>query len=890
MANPKDKRARPRVPATPAPEPAVSVLDQLRDAEARGDIALHGDLPVSAASILNLGTVVQAVAKDVESRFRKLGGSSSLEILSRMTQSSLQDIQVNAGAAQLGTNMVSNTKSLGETLRDPEIAAVSDLFFAERSRIDDYATFEKIYEIVTFVKEAIQTYVDNIVSPDDMTKRDVGVFYEGADEAITEDLLAAVRKRCAKLISNYNLDDKAEKAIMQALVKGDYFMAVLNLRQELQLAIREDTIDVDAFSAAEPIRDKDVPKTDDADLRTLLRIAAHEATVERQAIEAAKAAVEGRKAPPPADVITEDTLAGNARAELAEYFSTLLEYNANAESPAMLAAAKAIEVSKDLEDNRWNRLKAAGEKKGDKRTMSERLGGVRGSVVKMIDPENVIKLYHDDVVFGYFFIEYASDVSDFGKKFSRDNTSIARSVDRQMLQGAQGASPGDIKERVIQKLFVKTLANKVGNADFITKNPHFAKDAFAILRRARQENRKVIVTYVAPDQMVHWTPDGAEGYGQSTMTGIKFLAKLYIGAMTNAFMRNSIRQPDKLVYYIDVGLDMDASNAVQNFIRTIKQKEVKFSNLKDITTTMRHVGEFHDLYIPTYNGERPVEIETINLSNQREVDSPFLEYLRKGMIAGMGVPAAFVGFSEEIAFARSLTMDNGRFLRRVIRHQKHTGRAYSRLLRLLYKNEYLDLEELVGDKKAAGLPGTDPLPDKKPKGPAVGVKAIGEAPDAEGQAVTTADAEDVEEIDPDLIIARFPSPATLNITNLADLSDATSRVAEFVTTTMMGDTTDPKARDEFRRLAVQDLMPGLDWEKFGKLKQKVESTQNAEKAKNPQPDAGFGGDQFGGDQFGGLGGEPAGAAPRAPFGGGPPKPAGPKKPPGAPGSPAGGPA
>jgi hypothetical protein len=33
----------------------------------------------------------------------------------------------------------------------------------------------------------------------------------------------------------------------------------------------------------------------------------------------------------------------------------------------------------------------------------------------------------------------------------------------------------------------------------------------------------------------------------------------------------------------------------------------------DITTTINQIGMGHDFYVPTYNGERPVEVETLNM-------------------------------------------------------------------------------------------------------------------------------------------------------------------------------------------------------------------------------------------------------------------------------------
>jgi acylphosphatase len=298
-----------------------------------------------------------------------------------------------------------------------------------------------------------------------------------------------------------------------------------------------------------------------------------------------------------------------------------------------------------------------------------------------------------------------------------------------------------------------------------------------------------------------------------------------------ALMRNSIRRPERLVWYIDVGVDNDGNNAVQNFIRTIKQREVKFSNLKDITTTINQIGEFHDFYVPTYNGERPVEVETLNMGGASEVDSPFLEYLRKAIIGGMGVPAAFVGYSEEVAFARSLTMDNGRFLRRVVRHQKHYGKAASKVYQILYRNEYISLDQLTGAAKQ-----TDPdekKPDEKDasegKSKAKGKAGQAKSADAAAEAENRMDSVEISQI-----FVRFPSPATLNLTNMSDAINQAQPVSDFLVETVAAGESD-ETKGAFKKRVMRELMPQVHWDRYEKMLE--EARVEAERKKvNPPSD------------------------------------------------------
>ena len=251
--------------------------------------------------------------------------------------------------------------------------------------------------------------------------------------------------------------------------------------------------------------------------------------------------------------------------------------------------------------------------------------------------------------------------------------------------------------------------------------------------------------------------------------------------------------------------------------------------------------------MPTYNGERPVEVETLNMGGASEVDSPFLEYLRKAIIGGMGVPAAFVGYSEEVAFARSLTMDNGRFLRRVVRHQKHYGKAMSQFLRMLWRNEYEDLEEITGGKKRT-----------------VDDKGKSEKIDVESQSEESKAKDALEELDIDVskIVIRYPSPATLNMTNLADAINQGQPVADFITETIASTEEEP-VKAELKKRVIQDLMPQIHWDKYTKMledakldgerKKAIESTDPA--GGSTDGAAAGGEDLAGGSEEDGAGGD-----------------------------------
>jgi hypothetical protein len=761
------------------------IEDNIKRAASAAEIAdekLTGASEIELDDTAATNDLVRNIARKINTVNTRLTGNNTLEILSRLKQDSLLSTPV----VQNGVPITDAQSDAGRTLKDAldkvEATMINELFQSEKGRLEDYQTYHQIKDLITQASEAIGVFTDNIISPDDFTKRDLNVFYEGDDD--NGELLKIVKKRCNDLITKYNLEDKCEDAITNSLTKGDFFIAAFNTRQELESILHEDVTKPSMLIEA-----VDVPSLDDPIVNQLVEYVRSECKENNTEFN-------------------ENDLS-NLRTEIATYLNSLMALNEDA-SKIVSNTSLSMDFAKDIPSRRNKKRSITDDKFVNNTKVSLAGSKIVGSVLKLIPPENVIKLYQDDVIFGYYFVELTGpDIADFARKGNMDQTAVVRAIDQNLSIRSLGGSSSFIqqgKEALISKLITKTLSAKLDSSKFLKDNEEFAADAYWILTRARRERKRATFTYVAPDQMIHFSPTGATGYGTSVLNGVKFMAKLYIGAMTNAFMRNSIRRPERLVWYIDTGMDNDGNNAVQNVIRTIKQREVKFSNLRDITTTINQIGEFHDFYIPTYNGERPVEVETLNMGAAAEVDSPFLEYLRKAIIGGMGVPAAFVGYSEEVAFARSLTMDNGRLLRRVVRLQKHYGKASTKLIQTLYRNEYLSLEEIYSGLKDDDI--DKPTGKNKEK---------------------TAEQLKEARIEIDKIVVRYPSPATLNMQNLADAINQGQPVSDFITETIaVGEDDDVKG--ELKKLILKDIMPQIHWDKYADFFEEAKRVVQKKKA------------------------------------------------------------
>jgi hypothetical protein len=112
-----------------------------------------------------------------------------------------------------------------------------------------------------------------------------------------------------------------------------------------------------------------------------------------------------------------------------------------------------------------------------------------------------------------------------------------------------------------------------------------------------------------------------------------------------------------LAFYIETDLDQDAEAVVQSFVRDSKTKEIKMESFnKDFNTVLNSIGCFSDYYIPVVDGNKNVEIDTLQGMNV-EMSNDFLEYLLNTLISGMGLPKEFLSYADQTEFARSLAIN-----------------------------------------------------------------------------------------------------------------------------------------------------------------------------------------------------------------------------------------
>jgi hypothetical protein len=669
-------------------------------------------------------------------------------------------------------------KAFKKYMSGKEVADISAMLSGESTRLVQYNNYRAIYFHIPEAAQALDTMKDNIMSPDDFTKLMFNVTYEN-------DLDARLRERVEEqvhdIIDKYEFEELADEIIEGSLLYGDQYVSVLSIDKELDFMLSDPLMAGRSTLNEGNVGNFDVEKVSvelnstDVEKSTMLTEAVSEAL--NLSKEDKERFDEEATAQFLASLVNERVKIGSKKEFLLERMSAE-DY-----------------TSRDIPKERKKRKKKSDADDNDPLY-------INGSTMNVMDPAKVVELKIDNTVYGYYYVqnidlssvpnagylgqstgrEILNPVNMGSNLIAVNNTKFTPSTNNFSMKGLS-----DAKVNIISKIFIDTIAKKV-NKDFIRHNKEFKDFIFNLVKQDYIIRKEVKLIYFAPDEVVAFKVP-------ALYRKITFFAKLYLAMLTNMLLIKMGRAHDKRIFYVDVGADANYEQAISRVIQDIKTKEFKMDSIGDINTILNlNPGMFDNYYIPTVNGEKPIEIDTL-AGMDIEMNNEFLEFLKTSMMSGMGIPRTLIDETIQTDFARTLSARNANFVRSVIKYQKRLTLPFTKLLRTLYINEH----KYSNDKESNILSVVD-------------LKSIH---------------------------ASFPSPASLNMTNLTDQIQVVDQNAEFIATNLVEP--DPTggsevAKGKLKSLIIQDLLPSINWEKYKMMKDEIDIEAVRSKVKQPQGD------------------------------------------------------
>lgn len=754
----------------------------------------------------------------------------------------------------------------------------------EYDRYQRYQDAAGVVELIPEMVTAYEIYKSSIVSPDSFTNRDPFL-----PEYLGQDTGNQINARMNSLISRYETDRHMQYAINESLKKGDSFLMILKLEKELRKVfaqlpdLKTEDMDFD-FDYSESYTDDGVPTADN--LRTMLLnqdslnedasmntniltetldsfAQSNNFNIDSALLESGAYGMEYNG--------QEFEAVYNEQQEFQNDFESIVSKQVRVLNPDDYAKIYAAEnmsdrdlekIAKNTISDRNNAKQASNEtqKKDNDETVLGPKESMYGSIVKSVPPEQVIKLWSNNMCHGYLVYEEdegylgrpgqdtptvysmgAPDIQSTGRLRQIMNRSSGRGRTSDNVSGR----PNNAKTNFLVDLFGSVLSKRVSKSRLMS-SPEYARFTQHMLDRFILRNKRVRVTYFEPDEIIHFAPnmDQEDGYGRSFTHSTIFYSKLLLALITNTLMWNIKLNREHNIWYIEVGQDEADEEAVHEFVASLKAKEITMQNLTSVSQTLADAGDHQDLLIPVTDGEKPVERESMQAgAGDRSIGNDEMrEYLIKAILTSVVVPPAIAGI-EDVEYARTLAMQNGRFLRKVLQYQGMYQEPCSKVYRMLYANEFMpsswkaQYSDAIGDINSY-------LARSDVKSFLSGIR--GAKPEEYTQDSNKTDRKDtsIDQIIFDLLHCRFNQPFQLILQNLSEGIRNFTEYAESLTPLFYGQS--PEDENEvatFKLELAKNLLPQIPWEEYDEimLRAKIDKTHKNLKKGDEEGGGGMGG-------------------------------------------------
>ena len=741
-------------------------------------------------------------------------GNSSEQVLSVMT-----DV-INGN--RRSNKRLSSAENLSRMEKSREL--INEVFRTQTDVTEDtertarYTDYRLIDKYIPEITDSLDVLRDSIMSPDDISKKSVLYSYIGELSTADRELFESNMR---KLFEKYDFETFISDKIRSTLLLGDGFTIVDKLSSTFTRYLNE------GDGGDEELKDDGNVLSESADIFASPKF--------RDRI---KAYYEKAKSLNEASFVTKGS-------DGKKYQVTSDMYVKNTEEEILKMINKNVKYIEDPMKALSDFTKYTGSTVSDKYTdkITKELN-INGVYFKDLNPDDVIKLEIDHICIGYIVINRTRGTADtiggFGSGGINSNYSMLGAITSALnpdmgnannnLQFNQASMSTDaftgnqnvlkdgntaLAYNTIVDMLVKGISEKIDNK-YIEKNEAFRDLLFGLVRMDYIISKEIDITFLEASQLDHVKIDSTMTYGVSRIASSMFPAKLYLALLLTNLMLKINQGRDRRVFYVDTDLDDDFEGNIEQIIKDVKSSEIptsSFGSTTSVSTVLNTVGSLENYYIPTIDGNRPFDIDVIS-GMQVDINDELMEKLLKSAIIGTGVPYNYIDATNEIDFARSLSMQNQGFVKKVVNYQQVFSRFFTKIIRKMYKYEF-------------GIDDIDETKNNKLKEIKIKNKKRGKKSKKDDDADSHSSMIDIEKIE---IV--FPEPVLLNVTTNNEQIEATNTTIEYITE-MYVDANDENADDIKRRfkkeLARSVYMKNLDWEAIDKAYDKMQEDSIEEK-------------------------------------------------------------
>ena len=603
-----------------------------------------------------IGTNTANIDKDIDSSFRSI---------EKYSVNSNKNIWVDAIKNLVGTVGAETPEAIIRGLQgNPQVQN-----YDQSGRVFRYAEYDSIVRKISYCQRALETLTDNILAPDDITKRSIQFLIDEIYQANPS--LTTTVARLKSIEKKISFDDKVKRIVKTTLKKGDNFIEVvcspkgqnsLTVIQEgVSLSFNNDIINIGS------VIEKDI------NYKVLKEDAKNDNDLEEKTLKT--------------KIQLEVTSFGGALSGMGSYVSGM---NVNRQtgraitSKALTNKPQSLDPRDDGNPDEPDKFKAKFDDDGNEISNPEGKNELKlkDIFIAIHDPKFIIRLETKrfKTCLGYLV-------------FPKLDPTLAQNA---ALLAAGNSTVDGLCSEIINQISTKL---KNSNDDIMISDD--MKQTILTYLAMIQNNEDLKVRYVPPDLMSHWriNVDVFDPYGESILECVNFDCRLLMALKTATTIKRLTYATDKRVIAVETGLPRDAKNSIEAVKEALSKKRVSIDSMGSIDNIPSQIPTFETIYIPMRDGKRFVEFDRMEWGMNPTEDVENLKFIRDNIVANLGVPAPYLGLEENMSNRSLLTVENINFCRTIISYQKELSVSlkdiFTKIYELLYKKDADDMEKIT---------------------------------------------------------------------------------------------------------------------------------------------------------------------------------------------------
>lgn len=209
-----------------------------------------------------------------------------------------------------------------------------------------------------------------------------------------------------------------------------------------------------------------------------------------------------------------------------------------------------------------------------------------------------------------------------------------------------------------------------------------------VLKDVEEHDSFLRIRYVPPERMEHFEIYNKRffPYGESIFYKSTFQGKLLIALETALTVKRLSDSTEKRIVYVESGtISRNVRSVIEMLKEEFNKKKYSLDSFGSIGSIPSFINTYENYYIPQRNGKRYAEFDTLAPAiNIRDI-SDELKFFRDQLVASLDVPPSFVSLEENSVTKANLAQESNIFARTVISYQAAFSKCLQRLFSKIYK-------------------------------------------------------------------------------------------------------------------------------------------------------------------------------------------------------------